>query len=418
MGTRCHFYYNFHPVGQGLFSSGLLQFDSQQVRRSFSWVYDCGSLNKPALCSETRRSPIFGGAPLDSLDLMILSHFDRDHVIGLGSLLAEQTLRWLVLPYLTPGQRLLVGAITKPDDTDPDFFRFLVDPVTYLTALSLKIENIVFILPGGELPPPSPPSESRIQPEDSLGRFDEIPKVNEKKFPEDPSMHQPKADGWPGTVWYADGGQPFGLTGLWEFCFYNLPRPKLEHDLWNSMKDYYLKFWKQPEHDRDYDRFIRKLREVYDQVFGSRGPDRNDISLVTYTGPLTSDACTKMLWCPWPRENLPIYYLITFPVDEAGLLYCGDITMTDGTRALTKAHFGNRWSQIQVLQVPHHGSKYSWQIASPPAPWPQSWSVFSSARTGRYRHPHKEVVNALANNSPVFVNEFQGAHWGGYIKWP
>lgn len=439
MGTRCYFHYNFHPVGQGLFSSGLLQFGSQRVSRSFSWVYDCGSLNESLLSREiqrwkTRRPSISGGAPIDSLDLMILSHFDKDHVVGMGNLVTGQTLHWLVLPYLTPGQRLLIGAMTKPD-TGPDFFRFLVEPVPYLTALNLtlnlKIENIIFVLPGGELAAPEPPSGPHILPEGRLGHFRKFLEVDERILRKDPGMSLPRIDGLPRstgptprlpTVRYIDGGQPFELIGLWEFCFYNLPRPQLEQELWDRMKGDYYDFCHQPQHGRDYDGFIGKLKEVYDKVFGRSSRNRNDISLMTYTGPLIRDVCPKRLWCPWPSDYLPIYFQNSSRkdvVDDAGLLYCGDINMTRDTRRMVEAHFKReRWSQIKVLQVPHHGSKNSWHINSPRLLWPQSWSVFSSARSGWYRHPHKAVVADLENNSPVFVNEFQGAHWGGYIDWP
>ncbi len=360
---------------------------------------------------------------------MILSHFDSDHVNGLNQLLTGWTIEWLVLPYLRPAQRLMIGALTKPDDIDPNFFRFLVEPVAYLRTLDVNIRRIMFVLPGGELPPPLPPTEQNIPPEGLLGSFGEIRKVSSDEFPEDPSMRQPETAGSPGTsatppapiVCSTDVGQPFYVVGRWEFCFYNLPRPELESQLerklWKRMGQDYLDFFRQNEDDRNYDSFIRKLRVAYAEVFGRSGPRRNDISLVTYTGPVNDDSHPAMLWSPWPGGNLPVYYPTSFNVDRASLLYCGDINMTAATKLDAKRQFGEgRWSKIHVLQVPHHGSKDSWKIGSH-EPWPQSWSVFSSERVSRYGHPHEDVVNDLADYSPVFVNESQGAHWAGIIEW-
>ena len=429
MSTRCYFHYNFHPVGQGLFSGGLLEFSLPRPRNHFRWVYDCGSQNRGPLHREILRwrgwpaGTSSASLPASVLDLMILSHFDNDHVNGLSRLLSGRKVDWLVLPYLTPGQRLLVGAIISRDDPDPDFLRFLVNPVGYLAALDIRIERIAFILPGGEPPETiSPGPGPEVPSEGPFGSFGQLRPADEERFSDDPSMYSPHTGGGSGAnrpypkVYGISDSQPLQIGPLWEFCFLNPNRPELAHNLWDLVRNDYTDFFTQDEAERDYGMFIRKLKQAYSRVFGSSGPKRNDISLVTYTGPVTNHPRAKILWSPWPNEGQSVYYPSTYSVDKSGVLYCGDINMNAEARAKTKTHLGSaRWAQIEILQVPHHGSTHSWEPNCQEA-WPQRWSVFSSGRVSPFGHPDEDVVNDLLDNSPILVNELQGAHWGGNIE--
>jgi hypothetical protein len=430
MNNWCYFHYHFHPVGQGLFSGGLLGTDPVDWNRlrygkEFHWVYDCGSLNQRPLEREISRWREWTSRVTpDSrppLNLMVLSHFDRDHVNGLAGLIAGRTVDWLVLPYLTPGQRLLIAAVTSGDNLDIDFLRFLVDPVGYLTALDAEIRQLAFISPGGELPPP--PETPASPPEGFSGGFAEAPSVPENHYHDDPGISTPDHRGRAGgsrpraTVRVIPEGYPFRVGSVWEFCFSNPFRPERAGDLWGRIRPDYIAFFHQEERERDYAAFVSKLKLAYAQVFGSRSPERNNISLVMYTGPTGSHADADIFWRPWSNQESFLSYARMLSVEKIGILYCGDLTMNRQMRHKIETHFGRvRWEHVAILQVPHHGSRRSWEVL-PSDPWPQRWSVFASARTSRFRHPHKGVVDDLTQNSPVFVNEFQGAHWAGIVSW-
>lgn len=73
----------FHAVGNGtFFTSKIRGIDGSE----FNWGYDCGST------SENTINKIIDSSYLefndgDSIDMMVISHFDDDHVNGLLTLL-------------------------------------------------------------------------------------------------------------------------------------------------------------------------------------------------------------------------------------------------------------------------------------------------------------------------------------------
>jgi glyoxylase-like metal-dependent hydrolase (beta-lactamase superfamily II) len=79
--------YTFHPVGQGLFSSGEARFGKTPPLR---WVYDCGTGSSPWLLRgaiEALLAPLApAAADRRQLSLVALSHFDNDHISGLVEL--------------------------------------------------------------------------------------------------------------------------------------------------------------------------------------------------------------------------------------------------------------------------------------------------------------------------------------------
>src|SRR5260221_12412791 len=100
---RMTFRYHFRPVGQGLFSHGRL---TNLHRQRFDWVYDCGTDSKAEYLN--REVEHFRGEISSSnrIGLLILSHFDDDHVNGVTQLMNGTRVEYLFLPYLTLAERL------------------------------------------------------------------------------------------------------------------------------------------------------------------------------------------------------------------------------------------------------------------------------------------------------------------------
>ena len=184
-------------------------------------------------------------------------------------------------------------------------------------------------------------------------------------------------------------------------------------------------FYRQPESQRNYDEFIRQLKGIYRQVFGADASGRNDISLVTYTGPImrrlrdgycyytkqgsypASGDARAPCSCPWEHA----------PDGRISALYTGDLTFRNGTTDKVRQFLGeDRWRRIRFLQVPHHGSRHSWELGQA-VNWNHEWSVFSAGLNNRHAHPHQEVIDDLHGRNPILVNEIQGAAWGGIAGW-
>jgi glyoxylase-like metal-dependent hydrolase (beta-lactamase superfamily II) len=64
------------------------------------------------------------------LHLLVVSHLDYDHVSGLDYLLTKAHAQYVVIPYLSPIERLFLAA--KNTNSAPWYYRFLIDPVAFL----------------------------------------------------------------------------------------------------------------------------------------------------------------------------------------------------------------------------------------------------------------------------------------------
>ncbi len=134
----------FHPVGQGLFTS--IEICDENNRKIFSIIFDCGSTKS---CSRSLRQCIDKYIDNNSsrkVNLLTLSHLHYDHVSGLTRLLSEIDAETVVLPYLTPLERLLVAVSQRPKPLW--YYSFLASPATFLAGLGIR--NIVFLTGTGD----------------------------------------------------------------------------------------------------------------------------------------------------------------------------------------------------------------------------------------------------------------------------
>jgi len=99
--------FTIHPVGQGFFYSGTIKCNDRVV---FRMVFDCGSKTKGAgqeEVDEYRKDPDF--IKENKLDLLVISHFDADHVNHIGKLLQGGVkINRLVMPFVNFEERLFL----------------------------------------------------------------------------------------------------------------------------------------------------------------------------------------------------------------------------------------------------------------------------------------------------------------------
>lgn len=133
------------PVGQGGFHAGCLvkiedAGDFLHVplpapeldRTSFCYVYDCGAEPKRHVNREV--SAWLAARPSGTLDLLVLSHFDRDHICGTPFLLRTKggtQVDTIMLPFVGMSERIvaLARALATKDDFGGRIDRFFVDMV-------------------------------------------------------------------------------------------------------------------------------------------------------------------------------------------------------------------------------------------------------------------------------------------------
>ena len=135
--------FSFRPVGHGLFYTGNIKYkDTGDV---FNFIYDIGTLNSETIIEKEVDKYC---EKVKKIDFVILSHLDKDHVIGLFHLLdAKIEIDAIIMPYLNPTRLMFLfeesvlnidGRKIKPNCKDKcrQYFEFLYkfysDPYLYI----------------------------------------------------------------------------------------------------------------------------------------------------------------------------------------------------------------------------------------------------------------------------------------------
>jgi hypothetical protein len=416
-----HFGYGFHPIGQGLFSTGDLQ--GNVAAQQFDWVFDCGTAS-PLRYLQKQIDAFTSRLGAKPIGLFCLSHFDKDHVNGARELLTSHRVDTLVMPYFPLVERMAI-ALVEPNLSE-DYLSFLIDPAGYMyAAAGDNLGNIVFITGGGSTPEgPEAPVRLPDYPDD--GNWDlHFPDTKVPDSPPSEDLHGVSDPGLWRAVRVFTHARPFAVGGVWEFMFYNehIPDKKAEASREEVAK--VIRTFRRQDGFFEGDKLIAQLKPLYKRVFGSSGLARNRISLIVYSGPFNrSDVSGFDLFGGLTIRGLGslarpyVYYLR--PPNAArfkiSIGYFGDFPLTSLTRLNNvRNHFGKRrWSWLDVVQVPHHGSRHSW-FKGASAEFEHRASLISAARLSR-KHPSDEVLDDLDGRGVMLVNEIQGAHFVGHVR--
>ncbi|MBM6790098.1 hypothetical protein H7U40_07425 [Flavonifractor plautii] len=152
--------FRFHSVGQGLFYSGILNQRNKNSRKTFSFVYDCGSESARKFLNEEISDyklliPNVSGKK--KLNLLVVSHLHDDHINGLERLLQDMDVDNVVMPYVNDGLKLL--AQLESDRSDEFLMTFYADPIAWF--ISKGVRRII-LLGSEESDHPTDAPESRF----------------------------------------------------------------------------------------------------------------------------------------------------------------------------------------------------------------------------------------------------------------
>ncbi len=381
----------FHTAGQGLFSTGSVELENNEL---FEWVYDCGSSSGKNSLSEGiyhyHNERLWQGRSQKDLDLVVLSHFDMDHVNGVVELLANTGVRWLMLPLVPLATRLLLAS-TKDVVNQTSYFSFLLDPGAYLRehATGGEIQEIIWV-------PPSR-GESTSQQDVTLGE------PNDQGVQISPRPARIDT----GQVELSQGGRI--LVGrakrrAWEFVPYY---PEIDADdvFLNSAKNLAddLQFGKTKVARQ---KALAALKSLYRQKFRT-AELRNLISVFLYAGPEGNGTDANMYLyerVAGSKDHNAEKHI--YATERASLLYTGDGYLNTEARYLRLGSYlqWSRMSRISILQVMHHGSAKNWHqgIAGKLSPL---YSVFSSDPNAKDRHPDGRVLQDFWAYGPVRVDK-------------
>ena len=395
--------WNFHKAGQGCFYTGLI---NAHGRDKFCFVFDCGSTKGAAILREEIKDfkRLLTDNDKKEIDLLVISHYDADHVNQLPTLLKDTKCKIAVLPYLTNGQRINVyfsQALSDGTDDD-DYFNFITDPAGYLT--NLNVERIIFIdgndeESGANINPGGPPTGFRYDffsngntSRQGITDVSLLPIVRLKPAGHDNDPEKMEFIQKTGAnAEFAKGHGSIHSGIYWEFFFHEKPqrprmiwmfREKLREIFKLDLAGDYVTYDELQQMTANA-KARAKLKKAHTDFFG----DINETGLVVMHGPLGQRHTESF-------RKKPLY---------KGR-YCS--TLLNGDCNLNNvdypAYIAGAFPWIRFFQVPHHGSTYSWDELFYFNDLELSQMVVNYGTNNKHKHPHKDVVEWIEANYPFW----------------
>jgi beta-lactamase superfamily II metal-dependent hydrolase len=421
----------FNNVGQGLFYSGKIVVNED---KSFNFVYDCGTRSKREyLRTSIKRysNSIKDNNNKKKLDLLVISHFDADHINGLETLLSEvDEMETVVLPYYTPEERLLYAIMNKKQNRF--YYEFLSDPAEFLLK-KYKVKKIVFIVKNGENPNKEEPVSNRSKnSNDNNLTFDinELPngeisdkdEINEWIKEYGDKVKAKKSDRFV-KIYY-------GYKPIWRFLFFNC-RNNLDETKLEELKKY-IETMMGCNDIKDMIKKVSRERSKYKELqchYKTIANDLNDSSLIVYHTPCnlngskvlifrTSVSTKKLLYCDYILCNRFLHCRREGPYTHFGQFLTGDINLKKSFNEI-KTFFNDVKDDIIVSLIPHHGSYKNWnQRILEDINNCEFW-ITSAGLTNTYGHPSFEIFEDIwiHNKRPIWCNEFNAIVIRGEIVW-
>ena len=382
------------PVGQGFFHSGELELGYAHFR----YVYDCGSENVAAL-RQRIDSYVEEERPPGPLDILFVSHLDRDHVNGLDRFLTLTSVDTVVLPYLSDVDVFaLVAAGCVGGNVDADFIQFLGDPVRWLGDRGAR--RVIFFsgntsdfpeTPGPQLPEgPGLPDGAEV-----IGlNFADLAAASDEQWDQDSPLL-----GQSVQVFVLPHEVPLALQASgrvlnWGFISFVHPdfdrQEKFRQEIEGKFPGIDLKKDKtKPGRYRTLCEILQdpekrtKLADCYHTI----RKDRNLTSMSIYSGPFRMK---PEFACSWSLHTVDSE--VAEPISErCAWIGTGDANLrSERRRNAFRRHFSRVLGYVRTMSLPHHGSRHNFSPAllesGPPV------FVASAGASGRYGHPHDDVL--------------------------
>lgn len=394
--------FEFRPIGQGLFFTGI--FRHLLSNHKFSMVYDCGfhpqSTNHEYINYEIE--DFYLDVNDNQIDMLVISHFHADHINKTNDLLTKcGGAKTVFLPYLSAEDKLLYSIDNLIDGNgieDGIVQYFITDPVSFL--FDRKVEQICFIHRDGSkednIDNPTSPEDLKILDNEMIFKLEIELSKNETLTESNTQVKH-----------YYDSGY-ISLNKIWLFKFFNkeLDSDKREK-LQLSIKEL-LKADKPVNYKEISDALQLKkitfdqIKKTYSKVFSS--PEMNDTSLIMLSSPINLEVdivlCSckndfitfnhrRFLCC---RNN----YHYKSNAKNNSFLLTADIKLND----LCIDEISNWWGEnilnkVFMLQVPHHGANNYLSNEAFNSFKNVRYSVINFGLGNMYKHPHQNIISLL-----------------------
>jgi len=431
-----HFSYHFYPVGQGLFASGAIRRHGEG-RPRFLWVYDCGTSSGEALVDHGIQLLELDSGNRKRIDLLVLSHFDHDHISGVCRLLQKFKVGTLMLPYMPLAQRLIVAFEEGSGIPDDPLTEFYLNPVAYLMAQEGPgIERILFVLSSGDEGPvyPGERGQPEVGPDVQMQIDFKVGKPDDSAEAEQMRTASQVPGKKTALEFLGRGSAVTVPSASWEFIPYND----------DPVEEITKKFTDVVEAERSNllsavtadvrHGALKILKGAYDVHFGPGSEERNIISVFLYSGPVypSWDSCwitegnslsfgSEWWWHRWPFPEERGWEFHERPDGRirarCSILYTGDgyLDTDDRLQKLIRYMDDHRVQRTGVFQVMHHGAEANGHqgVAGSIAP---IFSVFSSdPERKKWKHPHASVLRDFWRYGAVQVDKQNSFTASGFL---
>ena len=372
-----------------MFYSGVINALERRTN-PFAFVCDCGGRDAKGQFKVFWDS-LKAKFPDGRLTLLMISHFHKDHISGVPSLIAESKPKFAVMPYLSPVERVACFAVlSKESDLDQklkeELGRLILAPEAYCEKRGCKLYLI------------NPDEQVEKRPES----FDEMSVArasDELSFPDENSTRKNGAE--------VIRNGAVGFLAGWRFHFFMPKRAANSQEIesWLSSK--------MIREQGDLNRSIDKaLFEEISKKFGALKLKNNGSNLVCVHGPVRNvrKDCVCVLAGDW------VGYSSRFCVRRRGWhaecvmptcfsalqMLTGDAEF-DGASNFSKWMSDDECNQVALFQVPHHGSRRN----------QKNWFESQLASCVAWVVPHDFSIKDRMN---VFKINGKSGGWVYYVK--
>ena len=392
--------FTFHSVGQGLFYSGNIFNIENGDRNVFTFVYDCGMQTSARYTRSLRREVSLFRDELASIqpklhkkriDLVVISHLDEDHYVGLEQLLRDDVdVDSIIVPYYKYYTRFVVETLLINKKGRVGRVFILVDPRDRDDYY--EEQQRFGDIDGGDNKTSKDVPEGRLE----LIYHNESENYRNENYSRVQPVFSARAK--------FSLGNPSGkdLDKIWEFVTYN----KRVDEAWLSA--YIEELDKYFDKHGSLDKIIRSSRSLkefrkHEYKIGKEikksvnDSVRNDNSVVLYHSPLYKgtlfscyndyrQACCLFCGC-WRPCSLDHYG------NRTATLLTGDLQKLNATDIREMSHVidDSRVDNISIFQVPHHGG----HLPFPSQFYCKRFCIVSAGISNRFRHPKADVVEKL-----------------------